>query len=93
MLSGNIRTRTAELKECISTAYEPHEKGYAVFTMRYRVFQNASDNAPLDDIGRAVQFITEHAKVFEDATRSGNVRAREAGNLYGQDDDIKLAKN
>lgn len=65
VLSGNISTRTAELKECISTAYELHEKGYAVFTLRYRVFQNASDNAPLDDIGRAVQFITEHAQVFD----------------------------
>lgn len=64
VLSGNISTRTAELKECISTAYELHEKGYAVFTMRYRVFQNASDNAPLDDIGRAVQYITAHAKTF-----------------------------
>lgn len=42
VLSGNISTRTAELKECISTAYELHEKGYAVFTMRYRVFQNLS---------------------------------------------------
>lgn len=64
VLSGNISTRTAELKECISTAYELHEKGYAVFTMRYRVFQNASDNAPLEDIGRAVQYITEHAAEF-----------------------------
>lgn len=70
VLSGNISTRTAELKECISTAYELHEKGYAVFTMRYRVFQNASDNAPLDDIGRAVQFITEHAKVFDVQTEN-----------------------
>ena len=70
VLSGNISTRTAELKECISTAYELHEKGYAVFALRYRVFQNASDNAPLDDIGRAVQFITEHAKVFDVQTEN-----------------------
>lgn len=64
VLSGNISTRTAELKECISTAYELHEKGYAVFTMRYRVFQEAKDNAPVDDLGRAVQYITAHAETF-----------------------------
>ena len=70
VLSGNISTRTAELKECISTAYELHEKGYAVFALRYRVFQNAKDNAPLDDIGRAVQFITANAGEFSVQTES-----------------------
>ena len=35
----------------------------------------------------------EHAKVFEDAKRSGYVRARVDGNLYELDEDIKLEKN
>ena len=35
----------------------------------------------------------EHAKGFEDAKRSGYVRARVDGNLYELDEDIKLEKN
>ena len=35
----------------------------------------------------------EHAKVFEDAKRSGYVRVRADGNLYELDEDIKLEKN
>ena len=35
----------------------------------------------------------EHAKVFEDAKRSGYVRVRVDGNLYELDEDIKLEKN
>ena len=35
----------------------------------------------------------EHAKIFEDAKRSGYVRARVDGNLYELDEDIKLEKN
>ena len=35
----------------------------------------------------------EHAKVLEDAKRSGYVRVRVDGNLYGLDEEIKLEKN
>ena len=35
----------------------------------------------------------EHAKVLEDARRSGYVRARVDGSLYGLDEDIRLEKN
>ena len=35
----------------------------------------------------------EHAKIFEDAKRSGYVRARVDGNLYELDEEIKLEKN
>ena len=35
----------------------------------------------------------EHAKVFEDAKRSGYVRARVEGSLYELDEEIKLEKN
>lgn len=64
VLCGNISTRTAELKECIATAAQLHKNGYAVFTLRYRTFLDASDNAPLEDLGRAVQFITANAETF-----------------------------
>ena len=36
---------------------------------------------------------SEHAKVFEDAKRSGYVRARVDGSLYELDEEIKLEKN
>ncbi len=35
----------------------------------------------------------EHAKIFEDAKRSGYVRVRADGNLYELDEEIKLEKN
>ena len=44
VLSGNIFNRTAELKECISTAYQLHQKGYAVFVMRYRAYPDNDTN-------------------------------------------------
>lgn len=64
VLSGNTGSRTAELKECVSTASELHEMGYTVFILRYRVFQEAKDNAPVEDLARAVQYITDHADQF-----------------------------
>lgn len=70
VLSGNIFNRTAELKECISTAYQLHEMGYAVFVMRYRAFPHSSRNNPLEDIARAVQYITEHAQQFDVQTEN-----------------------
>ena len=46
VLSGNIFNRTAELKECISTAYQLHQKGYAVFVMRYRATRITTTTDP-----------------------------------------------
>ena len=57
VLSGNIFNRTAELKECISTAYQLHQKGYAVFVMRYRAYPDNDNNGPIEDIARAVKYI------------------------------------
>lgn len=70
VLSGNIFNRTAELKECVSTAYQLHEMGYAVFVMRYRAFPHSSENNPLQDIARAVQYITDHAQQFDVQTEN-----------------------
>lgn len=64
VLSGNILNRTAEVKECISTAYQLHEMGYAAFVLRYRAYPNNSNNVPMEDVVRAVQYITDHAQQF-----------------------------
>lgn len=70
VLSGNIFNRTAELKECISTAYQLHQKGYAVFVMRYRAYPDNDNNSPMEDIARAVKYITGHAQQFGVQTES-----------------------
>ena len=70
MFSGNILNRTAELKECISTAYQLHQKGYAVFVMRYRAYPDNDNNGPIEDIARAVKYITGHAQQFGVQTES-----------------------
>ena len=70
VLSGNIFNSTAELKECISTAYQLHQKGYAVFVMRYRAYPDNDNNGPIEDIARAVKYIIGHAQQFGVQTES-----------------------
>ena len=70
VLSCNIFNRTAELKECISTAYQLHQKGYAVFVMRYRAYPDNDNNGPMEDIARAVKYIIGHAQQFGVQTES-----------------------
>ena len=65
VVPGNGSTMTSEMEEGGSAAYQLHKAGYAAFVLRYRTFTNASDNAPIQDLGRAVQFITEHADLFQ----------------------------
>ena len=64
VMSGNVLNKTSNLSEGYATAWQLHEKGYAVFVLRYRVFQKARDNAPVDDLGNAVKYITDHAEQF-----------------------------
>ena len=64
VIPGNALTITSEMGEGGSTAYELHKRGYAVFVLRYRIGMKASNNAPLQDVVRAVQYITEHAGQF-----------------------------
>ena len=61
VLPGNRNTITSEMEEGGSAASQLHAMGYTVFVLRYRSFLDATDNAPLDDIGRAVQF--HHARM------------------------------
>lgn len=59
VVPGNALTITSEMGEGGSTAYELHEKGYAVFVLRYRTFLDLGNNGPLEDLARAVQLITQ----------------------------------
>ena len=64
VMSGNVLNKTSNLSEGYATAWQLHELGYTVFVLRYRVFQKASNNAPLDDLGNAIRYITDHAAEF-----------------------------
>lgn len=64
VIPGSGWNESAELEEGACTAWQLHEMGYAVFVLRYRIWTDAGDNAPLEDIGRAVRYITEHAAEF-----------------------------
>lgn len=70
VLSGNIFNRTAEIKECVSTAYQLHEMGYAAFVLRYRAYPDNDNNGPMDDLSHAVRYITEHAQQFDVQTEN-----------------------
>ena len=58
VIPGNALTITSEIGEGGSTAYELHKLGYAVFVLRYRTFLDLGNNAPLQDLARAVQLVT-----------------------------------
>ena len=64
VIGGNAIVVSAEIREGISTAWNLHEMGYPVFVLRYRIGKEAGNDAPLDDLGRSVQFITAHAAAF-----------------------------
>ena len=40
----------------------PSALGYGVFVLRYRIWMDMGDNAPLEDLARAVEYITAHAE-------------------------------
>lgn len=64
VMGGNALTINGTFGEGLPTAWELHEKGYTVFVLRYRAWTDLGDNAPLQDVVRAVQYITEHAGQF-----------------------------
>ena len=65
VIPGSGWNESAELEEGACTAWQLHEMGYAVFVLRYRIWTDAGDNAPLEDIGRALQYIIANAEEFE----------------------------
>ncbi len=64
VLAGNIVDRTAEIKEGTVTAAELNKKGYTAFVLRYRSWMEMDDDAPMQDMARAIRYITEHAEQF-----------------------------
>lgn len=64
VLSGNALTINGTVGEGLPTAWELHEMGYTVFLLRYRAWLDLGGNAPLNDLGRAVKYITDHAAEF-----------------------------
>lgn len=64
VVGGNAHIKTGEFGEALASASELHEKGYAVFVLRYRTFMDAGEDAPLQDILRAMKFIDEHTAQF-----------------------------
>lgn len=64
VLSGNALIYNGAFRGGSSTAWELHQKGYAVFSLRYRIGWEAGDNAPLEDLARAIRLITDNAEKF-----------------------------
>ena len=64
VVPGNGGNTTAELNEGASIANQLHKLGYAVFVLRYRSFLDASDNAPMYDIGNALRYLYDNAERF-----------------------------
>ena len=64
VLSGNSLVYSGELRGGISTAWELHKQGYAVFSLRYRIGWQAGEDAPLEDLARAIRFVMDNADTF-----------------------------
>lgn len=57
VLGGNIAFTSGELREGMASAAQLHDMGYGVFVLRYRIWMDMGDNAPLEDLARAVEYI------------------------------------
>ena len=62
VVGGNAAMKSGDLNEGIAVAAKLNKMGYSVFVLRYRILWGISNNGPLQDLGRAVQFITNHAQ-------------------------------
>lgn len=89
VIGGNAIVVSAEIREGVSTAWNLHEMGYPVFVLRYRIGVKAGGNAPLEDVARAVQYITEHAAQFgvkpEDYAIVSYSSGAQIAGLFGSD--------
>lgn len=89
IIGGNALFTSAELREGVSTAEILNEMGYTAFVLRYRVGWNAGENAPLEDVGHAIRYITAHAAEFgvqpEDYALIGYSSGGQIAGLFGSD--------
>ena len=92
VVPGNGGPTTAELNEGAAVAWQLHEEGYAAFVLRYRSFLDASDNAPVKDIGNAVRYIEANAAQFgvqaEDYAICGFSSGGQIVGLLGSDSEV-----
>ena len=91
VIGGNAIHTSAEMREGVSTAEWLNELGYTCFVLRYRIGDQATDNAPLEDVSRAVRYITEHAEQFHVQSEDYAVLAYSSGGqiagLFASDSD------
>ena len=91
VIGGNAIHTSAEMREGVSTAEWLNELGYTCFVLRYRIGDQATDNAPLEDVSRAVRYITEHAEQFHVQPEDYAVLAYSSGGqiagLFASDSD------
>lgn len=64
VIGGNVFFTSGELREGVASVAQLHEAGYAVFLLRHRIWLDLGDNAPLKDLGRALQLINSRAEEF-----------------------------
>jgi len=65
VITGNANLKTGIVGEGASAAWVLHQQGYGVFVLRHRTFFDAGDNAPLQDVCRAVEYITQNAAALQ----------------------------
>lgn len=65
VLGGNVAMTSGELREGVASVPQLQEEGYAVFVLRHSIWLDLSDNGPLQDLGNAVRYITDHAQQFD----------------------------
>lgn len=90
VLSGNSLYYSGELRGGVSTAWELHEQGYAVFSLRYRIGWEAGDDAPLEDLARAIRFVMDNADTFgvstEDYALLGYSSGGQIAGVFGNEE-------
>lgn len=64
VVGGNVAMTSGELREGVASVPQLHAMGYTVFVLRHSIWLDLKDNGPLRDLGRAVQYITNHAQEF-----------------------------
>ena len=76
--------------EGYSTAAKVNEEGYTAFALVYRVGVAANGRKPLDDLARAIKYITENAETFNVETEDYAICGYSAGGnlvgLFGSDE-------
>lgn len=90
VLSGNAVIYSGELRGGVSTAWELHQQGYAVFSLRYSMGWEAGNDAPLEDLARAVRFVVDNAETFgvstEDYALLGYSSGGQIAGVFGNQD-------